>query len=122
MIRRPPEAGGAFVGDERCRARQRRLQEVTGADMVFSVTVNDATPPNTVIVAKNIKGRRAKFRFTSSEPGSSFKCKLDKRPFRPCGTPRTYKKLKPGKHTFKVRATDAVGNTDLTPARRKFKI
>ena len=63
----------------------------------------------------------AKFKFTSSEKGSTFECKLDKKKFKPCKSPKTYKKLKPGKHVFKVRAVKA-GVADPTPAKRKFKI
>jgi len=32
------------------------------------------------------------------------------------------KHLDEGKHKFKVRATDAAGNTDPTPAKDKFKV
>jgi CSLREA domain-containing protein len=63
----------------------------------------------------------AKFKFVSSLSGSSFECKLDKGKFKPCKSPKTYKKLKPGKHVFKVRAKKG-GVTDPTPAVRKFKV
>ncbi len=85
----------------------------------------DKTPPQTKIT----KGPKAKtssttvkFKFTSSEPGSTFQCKLDKRPFKPCKSPKKYKGLKPGKHVFKVWAIDKAGNVDPTPAKKKFKI
>ena len=85
----------------------------------------DSTPPQTKIV----KGPKAKahattvkFKFSSSEAGSSFECKLDKKPFKPCKSPKKYKKLKPGKHVFKVRAVDKAGNADPTPAKKKFKV
>jgi len=68
------------------------------------------------------KQRTATFKFASSEKGSTFQCKLDKKKFKPCKSPKTYKKLKPGKHVFKVRAIDKAGNVDPTPAKRKFKI
>jgi len=64
----------------------------------------------------------AKFKFSSSESGSSFECKLDKKPFRKCKSPKKYKKLKPGKHVFKVRAIDAAGNVDGSPAKKKFRV
>jgi hypothetical protein len=63
----------------------------------------------------------AKFKFTSSLSGSTFECKLDKKKFKPCQSPKAYKKLKPGKHVFKVRAKKA-GVTDPTPAVRRFKV
>jgi len=88
----------------------------------LDLQTTDITPPETAISAKKIKGNTAKFRFTSNEPGSRFQCKLDKRKFKPCSSPKKYKKLSDGKHKFKVRAVDPSGNVDATPARKKFKI
>jgi hypothetical protein len=85
----------------------------------------DATPPDTTITKgpKKTRKRRPKFKFVSSEPGATFLCKLDKKRFKPCGSPfRPKKKLKPGKHRLKVKAVDAAGNSDGTPAVRKFRI
>jgi len=31
-------------------------------------------------------------------------------------------RVKPGKHRFKVRAIDAAGNVDRTPAKARFKV
>jgi hypothetical protein len=66
--------------------------------------------------------RRAKFRFRSDEAGSAFRCKLDRRKFRPCQSPRLYRKLKEGRHVFRVFAIDTAGNPDPTPAKRFFKL
>lgn len=88
-------------------------------------TTKDKTPPQTTIrkgPKKGAKAGKVKFKFTSSEPGSTFQCKLDKRPFKPCKSPKTYKGLKAGKHVFKVWAIDKAGNVDSTPAKRKFKL
>ncbi|MGN6815520.1 MAG: hypothetical protein ACTHK3_05480 [Solirubrobacterales bacterium] len=85
----------------------------------------DTTPPDTKITKappKKSHKTTAKFKFTSSEAGSTFECKLDKGKFKKCSSPKTYKKLKPGKHVFKVRAIDKAGNVDPTPAKRKFTI
>lgn len=80
--------------------------------------------PQTTI-KKGPKGKvhstTAKFRFISSLSGSTFECKLDRKKFKPCKSPKTYKKLKPGKHVFRVRAKKG-GVTDPTPAVRKFKV
>jgi hypothetical protein len=62
------------------------------------------------------------FKFTSTEPGSRFKCKLDGRKLHKCHSPKTYHGLHPGKHTFKVEAIDSSGNVDKTPAKDKFTI
>ena len=39
--------------------------------------------------------------------GAKFECKLDTSKWASCKSPKTYKKLKPGKHTFQVRAKAA---------------
>lgn len=59
---------------------------------------------------------------TSSESGSTFECKLNRGKFKPCSSPRKLKHLDPGKEKFKVRATDAAGNVDLSPVKDKFKV
>jgi CSLREA domain-containing protein len=82
----------------------------------------DKTAPQTTILKKKIKGRTAKFKFVSSEAGSTFECRLDKKKFKPCRSPKKYKRLKPGKHVFEVRAIDAARNKDKTPATRKFRV
>jgi hypothetical protein len=66
--------------------------------------------------------RKATFTFASSERGSTFSCKLDKKRFTRCTSPKTYKKLKSGNHVFRVRARDRAGNLDATPAVKRFKI
>ena len=85
----------------------------------------DAAAPQTTIAkgpGSKLPQGKAKFAFRSSEKGSSFACKLDKRKAKPCNSPKTYKGLAPGRHTFKVWATDAAGNKDSTPAKRRFKV
>jgi Ca2+-binding RTX toxin-like protein len=67
------------------------------------------------------KWRRVAFRFTSSEPGSSFRCKLDARPFHPCASPRAYR-VKAGRHVFRVFAIDRAGNRDATPTVFRFRL
>jgi CSLREA domain-containing protein len=84
----------------------------------------DVTPPKvTITKAPKAKsaGTTAKFKFKSNEAGSKFQCKLDKGKFKNCRSPKTYKKLKAGKHVFKVRAIDKAGNVGK-PAKRKFTV
>jgi flagellar hook assembly protein FlgD len=85
---------------------------------------SDTTAPKTTIT-KGPKAQTtsttAKFKFKSNEADSTFQCKLDKGKFKKCKSPKTYKKLKPGKHVFKVRATDKAGNVGK-PAKKKFTI
>jgi hypothetical protein len=71
---------------------------------------------------KKTHDRTPTFRFASDEPGSTFQCKLDGRPFRPCRSPLTTKQLTRGHHIFKVRARDDSGKLDPTPASYGFKV
>jgi glucose/arabinose dehydrogenase len=61
---------------------------------------------------KTTTSRTAKFVF-KGEPGLRYRCKLDGKKFASCSSPRTYKKLGLGKHSFRVYAVDAAG-TRLT--------
>jgi len=84
----------------------------------------DTTPPDTTITGHpkdKTKKKTASFEFTSSEPGSTFECKLDDGSFEPCSSPKEYK-VKKGKHTFAVRAKDGAGNLDPTPATDSWKV
>lgn len=81
-------------------------------------------PPDTTITRNAVKSakRRAIFGFQSTDAGSTFRCKLDRRPFRACRSPRTYRNLSAGPHTFKVVAIDVAGNVDATPAVIHFNV
>ena len=87
-------------------------------------TARDITSPRTLLRKPTINQakRKATFKFAASEAGSKFQCKLDKQKFKPCTSPKTYKKLKPGKHVFRVRARDRAGNVDKTPMVKRFKL
>ncbi len=63
----------------------------------------------------------ARFSFGSDERGSIFSCKLDRKKPARCRSPKAYRGLKPGRHTFKVWATDAAGNKSK-PAKRSFRV
>lgn len=63
-----------------------------------------------------------KLRFLADESGATFTCKLDRGKVRPCRSPKSYTGLAAGRHSFKVWATDAAGNRDATPAKRRFRI
>ena len=85
----------------------------------------DRFPPDTKILKgpkKRTKKRKAKFQFGGSEPGLTFECSLDEKAFKPCHSPKKFRSLKRTKHVFAVRAVDAAGNRDPTPADRKWSI
>jgi arylsulfatase A-like enzyme len=62
------------------------------------------------------------FGFSSSEPGSTFTCSLDTAAFTPCTSPKDFTALPDGSHNFRVKAIDAAGNVDATPASRSFTV
>jgi hypothetical protein len=80
---------------------------------------SDTTPPDTTIgsgPSNPTTSTSASFAFTSSEPASTFQCKLDAGVYAACTSPKSYSGLSTGSHTFSVRATDPAGNTDASPA------
>ena len=80
--------------------------------------------PETTItkrVSKTTRRTRVRFEFVSDAPASTFECKLDRRPFKPCSSP-TKVKVGQGVHRFKVRATDLDGNADPTAASDRFRV
>lgn len=88
----------------------------------------DRTPPQTTITAHprallTTRGfrRRIALRFAASEAGATFRCKLDRRPYRPCASPSVYW-LGPGRHAIRVFAADAAGNADGTPALFRVRV
>jgi hypothetical protein len=68
--------------------------------------------------AKSSKATTARFRFTATPAsGATFQCNFDNARWSSCRSLKTYRKLKPGKHTFQVRATAS----GLTGPATKFK-
>jgi len=65
--------------------------------------------------------RKVKFKFTSDDPAATFECKLDRKPWKACKSPKKVR-VKPGRHRFKVRAIDAAGNADKSPAKARFRV
>jgi hypothetical protein len=86
----------------------------------------DTTPPQTTITKQpknKLDASKAKYKFKSSEPDSTFVCKFDKAKARPCDAGKLkVKHLDDGKHKFRVYAVDAAGNADRSPAKDKFKV
>jgi Bacterial Ig-like domain len=87
--------------------------------------VVDTTAPNTVLTTGPLgatSSASASFTFTADDPSATFECRLDGGAWSPCSSPRSYTGLAEGPHTFDVRATDAAGNTDPTPATRAWTV
>lgn len=82
----------------------------------------DTAAPNTTAKKPKVKGATVKVRFSSTETGSTFTCKLDRAKPRTCKSPKRYRNLDRGKHKVIVTAVDAAGNADPTPAKLKFRV
>jgi hypothetical protein len=84
----------------------------------------DTTAPETTLASAPKSGTTATsatFTFAASENGS-FECRLDGAPFALCVSPKGYAGLREGDHRFEVRAIDAAGNADATPALHGWRI
>ncbi len=89
----------------------------------FKVIVIDTTAPETEIVSAPApldNSSTAQFTFSLSDAVSNiqrFECSIDSDPFElVIGNSKDYAGLGDGLHTFRVRAVDAAGNVDPTPA------
>ena len=87
----------------------------------------DATPPQTTLSggpAPVIRSTSVDFTFSAPEP-TDFECRLDSTEaldWSPCASPKHYSGLANGTHKFEVRAVDAVGNRDGSPAETSFTV
>jgi PKD repeat protein len=87
-----------------------------------------STPPDTRITAGPAavtRTDRATYRFTSSEPGSTFECRLDAGPWERCSPSITYRYLADGSRLLRVRAVDPAGkprpDARLAPLARRHR-
>jgi hypothetical protein len=115
-ITKPPSSGAFITADD--------LQAPNPSNLVIT-TIADTTPPDTTIVAGpggSTATTAATFSFSSSESGSTFQCSLDGGAYEQCTSPATYQGLAPADHQLAVRAIDAAGNVDPTPATRAWTI
>ncbi|SDU85946.1 right-handed parallel beta-helix repeat-containing protein [Jiangella alkaliphila] len=77
----------------------------------------DTTAPQTTITTGPGASSTASFEFIADEQGTSFECSVDGGAWAACSSPKSLPGLAVGSaHTFAVRATDAAGNVDQTPA------
>jgi hypothetical protein len=133
-----PDAGSAFAGwsggcsgSGSCSVTMSQARSVTAT---FNATGGgDTTPPETQIDAgpaagSTVAGAQVSFSFSSTEAASTFECSYDGAPFTACTSPgpgsagSDTRTLANGSHTFAVRARDASGNVDASPATRTFTV
>jgi hypothetical protein len=93
-----------------------------------AIAVPAAPAPATTFKRKPAKvvrtrGRRARvvFRFGSNQSRVRFFCRVDRSRFQRCRV-RIVRRLRPGRHVIRVKARNADGRTDRTPAVYRFRI
>jgi uncharacterized membrane protein YgcG len=90
-----------------------------------SYTEDSLAPRTRITMGPGVKTRKRQvtFRFqdiTEDPPGTTFRCKVDKKRWRPCSSPFHLNHLKPGRHVLAIRATDLAGNVEPKPVKRRF--
>jgi hypothetical protein len=85
----------------------------------------DRTAPDTIVDSAPAKGhqkRRVKVLFHSTEAGARFECSLDGKAFAPCSSPLNIRASAGRRHRVAIRAIDAAGNVDQTPAVVRWRV
>jgi hypothetical protein len=117
-------AAGCSVPD-----KQRAAPDGGPPDAAIDAPPDPGAPPDTEAPDTTIDDApdpfshlgQAIFRFSSSDPGATFQCRIDRESEQPCQSPYA-RTLSDGSHSFSVRAVDAAGNGDDTPAERVWTI
>ena len=104
----------------------RAIDEAGNTDLTpaaYTWLVDNAAPETTITggPASTVASTDASIAFTA-EAGADFECKLDDGAWADCTSPATYADLGAGDHTFAVRAIDAAGNVDASPATRAWTV
>jgi hypothetical protein len=94
---------------------------------VPAIYTDDSISPKTrITVGPGVKTLKhtVVFRFadTTGGPDTSFLCKVDRKPWKPCHAPLKLKKLGHKRHVLKVKAYDAAGNREKKGVKRSFQV
>ncbi|MBI2890719.1 MAG: FG-GAP repeat protein [Nitrospirae bacterium] len=122
-----PTSAQATCGNGTCETGE------DSATCLADCPIPDRTAPETTITAKpSAVGNQtsATFAFSCSDvgaassdpPSCTFECSLDSTSFSSCTSPFTLHSLPEGAHAFSVRAADAAGNVDATPASHSWTV
>ena len=125
---RSAAAGSARASENGQAARKRHRKSAqfrTSASRTRRGRQLDRTAPDTMIdlgPSGTITTGSASVAFSATEAGSTFECKLDAGAWSGCTSPAAYSGLSDGAHSVSVRARDAAGNTDASPAASSFTV
>lgn len=74
--------------------------------------------------ASKTRLRRPSFRFldATGQPGTRFFCRVDRQRWAACSSPTKLRKLRLGRHSFSVKAVNAIGTAGASPVKRAFKV
>ncbi|MDX6726126.1 MAG: large repetitive protein, partial [Baekduia sp.] len=121
----PVSPGGLVDGAHTVRVRATDAAGNTDASPASFTWTVDATAPDTSITSGPsgvTSAPTASFDFDAGEAGASYECRLDAGAWAACTSPQAYGSLSDGSHDFDVRATDALGNVEPTPASRTWTV
>jgi hypothetical protein len=96
-----------------------RAGRITTLTQAIATDLSAADAPDTTITsgpANPSATNSATFDFAGTATAVAFGCQVDNDSYTPCTSPWTVQDLSKGEHTFRVRAIDAHGLVDLTPA------
>ncbi|HZH14193.1 MAG TPA: Ig-like domain-containing protein [Archangium sp.] len=87
-------------------------------------TVDTGAPDTSIVSGPSgfTRERNPAFEFSSTEPGVTYECSLNGAEFTTCPSPFTLRELAEDGYTLQVRARDAAGNVDESPATRTFRV
>ncbi|NUT55306.1 MAG: hypothetical protein HOQ03_04900, partial [Thermoleophilia bacterium] len=90
----------------------------------FTFTVDTTAADTTITAAPPAASNsaNASLSFTASDAGPAFECRLDGGSWAACTSPASYTGLAEAAHSFDVRAKDAAGNVDATPATHAWTV
>ena len=104
-----------------------QIPDPTPIPYVWTIVTNvaDTTPPDTILnttPSDPSNSPEATLTFSCDGGFCTFECRIDSGAWATCDKQRTYQNLSAGPHQFSVRATDAAGNVDLSPATYSWTI
>ncbi|HEX9824092.1 MAG TPA: M23 family metallopeptidase [Actinomycetota bacterium] len=121
----PATISGLAEGAHTFGVRAVDARGVRDPDPASREWIVDLTPPETTITSGpsgTVPDTSVTFEFSATEEPATFECGLDGEALTACVPPKEYSMLVAGSHEFRVRAIDAAGNADGSPASRTFAV